>query len=170
MRWMVLSLWLTVGSWMGGGAIPKDPRRVFAQGTAQACTRHPWLCAGYDSQDAWRRALEAARAADTLLDAAEGESVFPRQSTSVFSSVDPEGTIKRLDEHIHKVESVCPSGNPDPRDPKHENVNHWKTEIRAFVKNLKQILKRMPNNKIKRRSVEEAIRRGDNALERWGSS
>ncbi|HEX8436515.1 hypothetical protein [Archangium sp.] len=92
------------------------------------------------------------------------------ESTRVLSSPDPEETIKRLDEHIHKVESVCPSGSPDPNDPKHRDVKHWKKEIRAFLKNLRQMLKRMPNNKARRQPVEEALKRGEDALSRWGSS
>jgi hypothetical protein len=32
-----------------------------------------------------------------------------------------------------------------------------------------QMLKRMPDNKEKRRPAEEAIRRGEDALRRWGS-
>lgn len=50
------------------------------------------------------------------------------------------------------------------------DVNHWKKEIRAFLKNLQQMLKRMPNNKIKRQPLEEAIRRGEEALARWSGS
>ncbi|MFY0565564.1 hypothetical protein ACN28E_17215 [Archangium lansingense] len=38
------------------------------------------------------------------------------------------------------------------------------------LKNLQQMLKRMPNNKSKRQVVEEAIKRGENALNRWSSS
>ncbi|AKJ01993.1 Hypothetical protein AA314_03619 [Archangium gephyra] len=49
-------------------------------------------------------------------------------------------------------------------------MNHWKKEIRAFLKNLQQLLKRMPNNKSKRQPVEEAIRRGEDALARWSRS
>lgn len=169
MQQIVLMLCLAAGAWTGCGTTQKEPRRFLLQGTAQACARHPWLCAGYDSEEAWRRALDAARAADALLDSSKEESAIPDGSTSVFSSTDPEETIKRLDEHIHKVESVCPSGTPDPNDPRHRDVNHWKKEIRAFLKNLQQLLKRMPNNKARRQPVEEAIRRGDDALNRWSS-
>jgi hypothetical protein len=41
------------------------------QGTLVACRNHPWLCAGYDSEEAWRRSLEAARLAETLSDVME---------------------------------------------------------------------------------------------------
>lgn len=173
MRRLVLTLWLFAGVWTGCGRTQNESRLILRQGTTQACARHPWLCAGYDSQEAWRRALEAARAAeaaDALLDAAVEEPALLDQANPVLSSTDAEETIKRLDEHIHKVESVCPSGKPDPNDPKHRDVNHWKKEIRAFLKNLQQMLKRMPNNKIKRQPLEEAIRRGEEALARWSGS
>ncbi|WP_147332827.1 hypothetical protein [Archangium gephyra] len=173
MRRVVLALWLSAGVWTGCGTVQKESRLVLRQGTAQACARHPWLCAGYDSQDAWRRALEAARtaeAAQALLNPSVEEPGLLDQSITVFASTDAEETIKRLDEHIHKVEDVCPSGNPDPNEPKHRDVNHWKKEIRAFLKNLQQLLKRMPNNKSKRQPVEEAIRRGEDALARWSRS
>jgi hypothetical protein len=173
MRRVVLALWLSAGVWTGCGVIQKEPRLVLRQGTAQACARHPWLCAGYDSQDTWRRALEAARtaeAAEALLDSSVEEPALLEQAIPVFASTDAEETIKRLDEHIQKVEDVCPSGNPDPNEPKHRDVNHWKKEIRAFLKNLQQWLKRMPNNKSKRQPVEEAIKRGEDALARWSRS
>ena len=173
MRRTAVALWLAAGVWTGCGTTRGEPRPVLLQGTAQACARHPWLCAGYDSAEAWRRALDAARAvksADALLDAAMEEPGLLDESTRVLSSPDPEETIKRLDEHIHKVESVCPSGSPDPNDPKHRDVKHWKKEIRAFLKNLRQMLKRMPNNKARRQPVEEALKRGEDALSRWGSS
>jgi hypothetical protein len=170
MRRATLTLFLAAGVWTGCGTLQTQSRPVLLQGSAQACARHPWLCAGYDSPEAWRRATEAASAADALLEATAEESDSPDQSISVFSSTNPEETIKRLDEHIHKVESVCPSGNPDPNDPKHRDVNHWKKEIRAFLKNLQQMLKRMPNNKARRQPVEDAIKRGEDALNRWSSS
>jgi RHS repeat-associated protein len=43
------------------------------QGTAAACRRHPWLCAGFESEEAWRRALEAARVAQALEECAKAE-------------------------------------------------------------------------------------------------
>lgn len=170
MRRAALMLLLSAGVWTGCGAIRMQSGPVLGQGTPQACARHPWLCAGYDSADAWRRAADAARAADALLETTAEEPDSLEPSTSVFSSTDPEETIKRLDEHIQKVESVCPSGNPDPNEPKHRDVNHWKKEIRAFLKNLRQMLKRMPNNKARRQPVEDAIKRGEDALNRWGNS
>jgi len=85
-----------------------------------------------------------------------------------MSSPDGKGTIEHMDEHIQKVNNVCPSGSPDPEDPNQRPVNGWKKEIRAAVDNLKKILKKMPNNKAKRQPVEEAIGRGESALEKWG--
>jgi uncharacterized protein YaaR (DUF327 family) len=170
MRRAAHTVLLAAGMWTGCGTTWTQSRPVLRQGSAQACARHPWLCAGYDSQDAWRRAIEATSAADALQEAAAEEPDTNDRFISVFSSTDAEETIKRLDEHIHKVESACPSGNPDPNEPKHRDVNHWKKEIRAFLKNLQQMLKRMPNNKAKRQPVEEAIRRGEDALNRWSSS
>lgn len=105
-----------------------------------------------------------------LLESSVEEPALLEQAIPVFVCADAEGTIKQLDEHIKKVEKVCPSGVPDPKNPKHRDVNHWKKEIRAFVKNLQQELKRMPKNKVKRKPVEDAIKRGEDALARWSRS
>lgn len=40
----------------------------YSQGTLAGCRNDPWLCAGYDSESAWRQAIDAARAAKQLVD------------------------------------------------------------------------------------------------------
>lgn len=84
-------------------------------------------------------------------------------TTTPMSGPKPENLIKHLDRHIERLGGVSfgPGGEPDPEDPDKDYVNGWKKEIRAAVNNLKQILKRMPNNKLKRTPIEEAIRRGE---------
>jgi hypothetical protein len=98
------------------------------------------------------------------------EKLMRRATLALFLAVGVWTGCGTTQMQFQKVESVCPSGNPDPKEPKHRDVNHWKKEIRAFLKNLQQMLKRMPNNKAKRQPVEDAIRRGEDALTRWSSS
>ena len=74
--------------------------------------------------------------------------------------------IDHLDEHIAKIETACPGLSPDPNDPNHDPVQHWLKEIRAAVKNLKQYLKKMPKNKLKKDPIEKAIQRGEEFLKR----
>jgi hypothetical protein len=46
----------------------------------------------------------------------------------------------------------------------------WINEIKAAIKNLKQNLKRLPNNKTKREPIEQAIKRGEDFLKECGQS
>lgn len=73
------------------------------------------------------------------------------------------GLIDHLNEHIGKIESTCGpcGGNYDPRDPKDRDYRGWLKEVKAAVKNLKSVLKKMPNNKEKRKPVEDAIKKGE---------
>jgi RHS repeat-associated protein len=79
-----------------------------------------------------------------------------------------QGLIDHLDEHLRKMGTTCPTGSPDPNDPDHDPVKGWIKEIKAAIKNLKQELKKMPKNKEKRKPVEEAIKRGEDAVNCWG--
>src|SRR5262249_49323424 len=88
-------------------------------------------------------------------------------SAAPMAGSDADNLIKHLDLHIRKMTDTCPSGSPDPNDPKHDPVNGWKDEIKAAIKNLKQKLKRTPNNKAKRAPIEDAIKRGESTVDGW---
>ncbi len=82
-------------------------------------------------------------------------------------------TIRHMDEHISLVLDASPTENPDPNDPnnrKYRDLNHRKGEIKGAIKNLQKILKRLPKNRLKRAPVEEAIKRGQEALRQWGEN
>jgi len=76
--------------------------------------------------------------------------------------------LNQMDAHIRKVDDVAPSGNPDPNDPNQDPVKKWIAEVKAAIKNLRQKLKRCPNNETKQEPLEAAIKRGEDALRRWG--
>ena len=79
-----------------------------------------------------------------------------------------QGTYDQMKGHIGKVNGVCPSGSPDPNDPNEDSVKGWIKEVKAAVKNLQKVLKKLPNNKSKREPVEKAIEEGNSALKQWG--
>lgn len=85
----------------------------------------------------------------------------------------PTSTINRIfkgfkpdSSDIQYVLDTCPGLSPDPKDPKDGPVKGWIKEIKAAVKNLKQQLKYTSKNKLKRKPLEDAIKKGDEFLEK----
>jgi RHS repeat-associated protein len=95
-----------------------------------------------------------------------GISISALASYELYSQA--QGLIDHLDNHIGKLEDLCDScgGSPDPNDPNNRDLKGWIKEVKAAIKNLQQKLKRFPNNAEKKRPVEEAIKRGEDALKK----
>jgi hypothetical protein len=93
--------------------------------------------------------------------------LFQNSNTADDASAS-EGLIKHMDKHIARVNSICPTGNPDPNDPGQDPIKGWIKEVKAAIKNLQQKVNRMPKNSSKRQRLMDAINRGNNALKQWG--
>jgi hypothetical protein len=91
--------------------------------------------------------------------------------TEMSGTHDPQGLIEHMDKHIAKVDACANSpGDPDdPNDPNKRDVHKWKEEIKTAITNIEKMMKRMPKNKAKREAAENAMKRGQDALNRWGT-
>jgi len=84
-------------------------------------------------------------------------------SASAAASIEGQGLIDVIDKHIKGVQRMCDTagGAPDPNDPNNWDHDKYLNEIKTAIKNLKQILKKLPNNKTKREPVEKAIKNAE---------
>jgi RHS repeat-associated protein len=107
--------------------------------------------------------------AAAILEVAEGtlsKQAIATLAAALAAAVAGQGLIDHMNDHISAAMSTCPGLSPDPKDPKHDPFKHWMDEIKAAVKNLKQYLKKLPNNAAKRKPVEDAIKQGEEFLKK----
>ena len=115
---------------------------------------------------ALRAIIEAVRNGN--MDVTIGAAYLGMTVQELNAQIKIQGLIDQLDGHIRKVMEVMGEAtNMDPNDPNHDPVPGWLKEIAAAVKNLKDKLKRLPKNREKRRPAEDAIKRGEDFLNRF---
>lgn len=86
----------------------------------------------------------------------------------IFAMSEAAGLVNHVDKRIGKLETLVGGGTPDPNDPNERYRKGWLKELRAAVKNLHQVLKRLPNNKLRRGPAEQAIQRAESAIQKYG--
>lgn len=101
-----------------------------------------------------------------ITDAIGKTTATEAMAAALAAAILGQGLIDQMNSHIDKVTSTCPSLSPDPNDPKEDPVKGWIDEIKASVRNLKQYLKKAPNNAAKREPIEAAIKKGEDFLKK----
>ncbi len=82
-----------------------------------------------------------------------------------------EGLIRQVDEHIEKLFSNYPGGgSPDPDDPRDYLKKKWKKDLQTFVGEIRKAIEKMPKNALKRSPYEEAIKRAEETISKYGGS